>query len=70
MSSTLTYPRDISDIQLLRALAAEIPACAPETRRRLLRIADFMDGGVLLGSMRCHKCGTEATIWIKEGKKS
>ena len=31
-----------------------------------LKIADFLDGGVLLGSMRCHKCGADATIWVRK----
>jgi hypothetical protein len=67
MSSALTYRAGIPDAELLRALADEIPNCAPAVRKQLKDIANFMDSGTIAGSIRCHSCGAAATVWLRRG---
>jgi len=55
----------IEDAQLLRAVAEDVPDMALSVREHLRSIADRLEGGTLIGQLRCRRCGENADITIR-----
>jgi hypothetical protein len=60
----------VSDAQLLRCLAEDVPDMALSIRERLREIAHQMqlNRHAHTGSIRCPKCGYSATVDIMESR--
>jgi hypothetical protein len=55
----------IEDAQLLRAVAEDVPDMALSVREHLRSLADRLEGGTLIGHLRCPRCGENADITIR-----
>mgnify|MGYP001568121797 CR=1 FL=1 len=55
----------LDDHVLLRAVAEDVPDMALSVREHLRHIADKLEHGERIGSLRCRKCGEATDVTIK-----
>ena len=56
----------VSDAQLLRNLAEDVPDMAPSVREKLREIAALLQSRRHQGEINCYRCGWKATIDIQQ----